>query len=194
MQTIEKFRREFSEVDVITRHSYKNDEEFDLIISNDDIPLLGFVGEKILTEEILLALRVDHPLASVPEISVEDLRAQNFISMGENSNIYKAAAHICREMGFEPHNVILADDPFYVRRCVELGLGIAFVPSLSWRGQFSEDIVLRNFGPFYRDTFVFKNQRKAYSKTFERFLSLLLEEFNSECPTTKQISLQNSVE
>ena len=66
-----------------------------------------------------------------------------------------------------------------------MGLGIAFIPSVSWRNLFSDNIVLRNTG-VKRKTYAFIPQNKHTKKSVALFLEYLIaaakratEEYNS---------------
>ena len=54
-----------------------------------------------------------------------------------------------------------------------MGLGISFVPSLSWKGTFSENVVCREVVNTKRYTYLYLNTRKYISKATELFLSML---------------------
>ena len=69
-----------------------------------------------------------------------------------------------------------SDDPFYVRKGVELGLGIAFVPSFSWQGLFSNDVALIEIEGYVRDTYVYTNAENYTPTCVKNFLDVLLKE------------------
>ncbi len=174
METVERFRKLYPQVDIVVKHGVVSGfDEFDLMIAADDMSDKGLRGEKLFSEEILLAVSSEDPLAKKEKITADDLRDRPFISMGFGESLYNLTEKICSEMGFAPHVAIQGDDPFYIRRCVELGLGIAFVPEISWGGQFSNLVTLRRIGEFSRTTYVCRDPKKYMATCLENFVDML---------------------
>ncbi len=177
MQTVEKFSRQYPQIDFVTKYLVTPDkEDFDLIIS-DTAPEKGsYVSEKLMEEKIQLALHKTHPLTSSETITAKQLSDVPFICMNQGSSLYHITTEICKELGFSPRIVIFSDDPYYIRKCVELGLGATFVPSLSWQGEFSENIVLKKIGNQSRSTYAYRDTQKYFSKHARIFLKMLQDE------------------
>lgn len=176
MQAVERFRTEYPSVDIVAQHSYTAlSEDFDLIVTAEPIDAKEFERTRILSEELVLAVRRDNPIASLPLLSAEDLEPQAFISMSAGTPLYTITKDICADMGFTPHIAIQSDDPFYIRKCVEMGLGVAVVPEMSWRGQFSPEIQLCRLNGQKRDTFVYRRKNKILLSSTEGFLRILSE-------------------
>ncbi|MBQ4637377.1 MAG: LysR family transcriptional regulator [Clostridia bacterium] len=182
---IEKFRIENPDTDIIVRHSSSDKSDFDFIISDGDFPEQGFTATDILFEQVMLAVRKDHPLASKEEIDWQLLKDEPLISMNTESSMYSLAMRAFAEKGLTPHIAIQSDDPFYIRRAVELGLAAAIVPSLSWRGQFSDDIVFKPIPNIKRVTCLYQNNNTPVSKNIERFAAMITEEFRKEAQLFK---------
>jgi len=177
---IEKFRIENPDIDIIVKHSNSSGNEFDFIISDKESPEHGFKADDILFEHTLLAVRKDHPLAKNSDIDWQLLKDEPLISMPTESSMYSLAMRAFAEKGLTPHIAIQSDDPFYIRRAVELGLAAAIVPSLSWRGQFSDDIVFKLIPNIKRVTCLYQNNKTSVSKNIERFAAMITEEFRKE--------------
>jgi len=137
----------------------------------------------IVEEDVLIAMHKDNPLSSKEELTISDLRNERFViglSLETNAE--------CKKAGFVPNIVFESNDPAYVRKYIEMGLGIAFVPSVSWRNLFSDNIVLRNAG-VKRKTYAFIPQNKHTKKSVTVFLEYLIatakkamEEYTSQLP------------
>ena len=181
MQTVEKFNRLYPEVDINTEYGADaGNPEFDLVITGKLLEYSHLSGVRLATEEIGLAVSKDSKLAKLERIDVSDLKNESFVAMGDKSHLHELTKKICADFGFEPHVVIQGDDPFYVRKCVEMGLGISFVPMLSWKGQFANNVAIKKIGDYTRDTYVWKNTKKHTSKCVRDFLDMLVDEFDSE--------------
>jgi len=181
MQTVEKFSRLYPAVDIVTKYTASPDREhFDLIVT-DIVPGAGdYIREELIEEEILLAVHRDHPLAQSDGITAKELSQAPFICTNKGSSLYRITQEICGSLGFSPRIVICSDDPHYIRKCVELGLGVALIPSGSWQGQFSEKVVLKKVGDHRRATYAYRNRQKYFPKCAARFLEMLRAEFARE--------------
>lgn len=179
MNAIEKFRRIAPGTTIEISHAISGDDAlYDIIIADECAAKPDFEQKLIVSEEIMLAIKKDNSLATKPLLSAEDISRQELVSMNKESNMYSQTKKICNSLGFEPNIVIFSEDPFYVRKCVELGLGIAFFPSLSWQGQFSENIAIRHFGSFRRNTYAYWSKSANSKDAVRKFIELLCEEGN----------------
>ena len=181
METLEKFKSLYPDTEVITTHFADSPaEDFDIIISGDAEHIEGFTERKLVSEKISLAVRRESSLAEVEHIAISELKSESFITMTERSSLYNLTYKICQDNGFKPRVTIQSDDPLYVRKCVELGLGIAFVPEFSWRGQFPESVVLKDVEGYTRDTYAYISSRKYLSRSVKIFFDMLVSEFSCE--------------
>ena len=179
MQTVRAFRQTHPGVDVITSHSdHAHSQDFHLVIADDSLAAAGLRREQLLSEDIYLAVSRSDPLAGSRDFSV--FRDAPFISMAPGSSIHAITMEVCGKWGFVPHIAIQSDDPFYIRKCVELGLGVSVIPSVSWRGQFSENICLRKIDCPPRNTCVYWDDSKYLPASARAFLEMLKEAFAAE--------------
>ena len=178
MQTIEKFRREYPDVEIAVKYGSDSKGDFDFVVTCD-IPQERSTAEQLLVEELLLAVNVEDRLAKAERIDIKSLAHENFVSMNEGSNLNRMTRRIGADFGFDPKIVIQSDDPFYIRKCVEMGLGIAVVPSISWKGQFSENIVLKPLG-YKRSCYLIKKENTHFSYVAQSFACMLREECRNE--------------
>lgn len=155
MEATERFRMLYPDVTVIISHNYDEKNKYDIIVSDSDFPHRQKNRQLILSEKISLAMTKQNPLAKKSEITADDLRKENFISLNKGSSLAETTQKICEKIGIEPRIVIQSPDPFYMRKCIELSLGIAFVPTISWNGLFNDDVVIRDFGDYSRQTYAY---------------------------------------
>ena len=80
---------------------------------------------------------------------------------------------ICRKAGFSPRVAIESDDPYYLRKCVELGLGVSFVPVFSWAGQFSSDVSLLPLESHTRTTYLCTPKSTPTQAPVRRLIEIL---------------------
>lgn len=178
MNVMEKFRQKYPDVVIMSSYSMpEKDEEFDLIIADDGFEISGAAKEKIVSEEISLAVNIKNPLAKKTNIYAEDIEKEAFISMTKGNSMFEVTQRICRQMQFEPNIVMQSPDPAFVRKCVSLNLGITFVPTISWQGLFSEDVIIKKLDGFYRTTYAYQKENKFMKKSIKNFLEM----FKKEC-------------
>ena len=155
-KSIERFRRDHPGVSFTIDHHHLPDPGFyDLIIS-DTLPWEGYERRWLVREKFLVAVAKGNAMAMESPVSMKALSDMRFISMHEGSSLGNVLHETCRRAGFEPNVVIRCDDPQYMRRYVEMGLGVALIPSFSWEGLFSGGVVcLETEEVIVRDTYVF---------------------------------------
>ena len=67
-----------------------------------------------------------------------------------------------------------------MRKCIELNLGIAFFPAKSWKGEFSNNVLIKDICGFKRKTYAYYNKKQYLSKCVKNFLKMLTEEFSKQ--------------
>ena len=178
-RAIETCKRLYPKISFVISHGFYKGG-YDVVVS--DVPPQSYcdAGHLLLNERIVLATakKEENHLKSRAELS--DFSNEQFISMTKGTRLYELSLDICRRSGFEPKIVIETDDPFYVRKYVELGLGISLVPEASWEGLFSENISLINVGDFYRRTYAFLNDLSNLPLHISLFFDILKKTFSEE--------------
>ncbi len=188
-QAISRFKAENPGVSFAISHTpVSGCDAFDLIVS-DSPPNTGTLSRTLLlSEEILLAVAACHPLAEQESVNAATLRGERFISTTPENSMYRITTAICRENGFAPDISIQCDDPYCARKYVEMGLGISFVPSVSWQGQFSSQVRLLRLlpGTYTRDTYLYRTQDKYLSAAAKLFMDDLFDSFRSTTPSKEE--------
>ena len=181
VQTIEKYRKKYPDVEIIATHfADAQPDKFDIIIDEDGKKLDDCQKTLLVTEQILLAVKRDSVYAKKEKLSLRDLQNEPFVTLNESSSIYKITVELCRRHGFVPHIAVQSDDPFYVHKCVELGLGVTLSPAFSWKGQFSQDVVFKKIGDYTRDTYIYTPSKRHIPLCAKAFIQMLKEECKGE--------------
>ncbi len=174
-KAIERFKAKYPQAVFSVSHRMDNaEDEFDFIISDE--PPFGRRLEKhlIITDEMMLAVKKGSKWDK-EDLSLTDLKNERFISMHSNSSLYRVAHKICVDAGFVPNIAIQSDDPYYMRKYIELGMGVAIVPSVSWGGLFADNVVLKSLGGIKRETYLYSDPEKYMPTVVKLFLEELLE-------------------
>ena len=178
---VEKFKKLYPKVQISINHDTDAVySDYDFIISDGAERRAGYTRELLLTENIVLAVESKHPLASRKAVELSALSEENFVSMAKSSRLTELTSAICRAAGFSPKVVISAEDPYYVRKYVEMGLGIALVPSISWRGMFSDNTVFLDVGDHKREIYLYSFKDKRESKVERVFADIIRSTFTEE--------------
>lgn len=170
---IEYFKEKYEDVNFVINHDCNfKANDFDVMISDEEIYYRSFERSVLITEELLLAVKKTNPIVKRKKINAEVLKGEKFISTTEGSSLYRHTNRICYNEGFVPDIAIRGDDPYYLKKYIELGLGIAFVPE-SWADSFSENIMLLKIGDYKRNTYLFVNAERTQSRAVKLFVETL---------------------
>ena len=180
-KAIEKFRAEYPSVFFsLDHHRLAEPTAYDLIIS-DHIGKDGYEKRLLIQERLLVAVSADHPLAARRHVDISELADTRFITMHEESSLSRLFHRTCRQAGFDPHVVIRCDDPAYLRRYVEMGLGAIFFPAHSWNGLFSDGVVcLELKDVIHRNTYAFFRTDRQPSLAAQLFIETLVSAFKGD--------------
>lgn len=176
-EIIEKYHELYPQVTFYLNHDFVSSvNDFDLIITDDGT---RFELEKtfLLKEKILVCMNANNELCKKQNLSLLDLKEQKFISMHSKSSLFSSTYKMCLANGFAPDTVIQTDDPFYIRKYVSLGLGVAFFPEFSWKG-LSDGLVLKDFGEHYRITYIYHKNINTLPVSVKLFLDMLIKFIN----------------
>lgn len=175
---IESFRADHPQVNFLLNHGALNDPSaYDLVIAHDVARCAGMEKRLLRREKLYLAIEESHPLAKKESVTLADFAEEGFISMNSGSSLREITEAACKNAGFLPKFTVQTDDPAYIRKYVELGMGVSLAPEFSWRGQFSDHVILRDVGEIYRDTYVFFHHFDTQPNYVRRFVEQLVETF-----------------
>ena len=105
--------------------------EIDICISTS--PIIGSDIEwvPLMEEDIFLSVPYTHRLANRETINLDEVSDENFIDCGIGYGFRDITDKFCKEAGFTPNTTIELAESWTIQKLVELGYGIAFIPSLS---------------------------------------------------------------
>lgn len=97
-------------------------------------------GDVLLSEEVMLAVPCESLLSSKDSIYLTEAQEEHFICMRAGSSLRNLSDLLFKEAGFDPIIVYESDTPATVRALMQLGLGVAFLPAITWRSIVDERI------------------------------------------------------
>lgn len=166
--------------------------DYDLCISSLPVALKNISSIPLFTEEIFLAVPNSHPFANRESIDLYEAANENFISLRTGTVLREVTDLLCHSAGFSPHIIFESDDPTTVRGLIRAGVGVAFVPEISWGGSTGASVVLINIkAPECKRTLAIISREDRYlpsaAKLFREFtVSYFCKEKN---PDTSKLSL-----
>lgn len=180
------FRAAYPEIEVVLIEETSRNLEELTVAGNTDVCLLSLplnepalTYEPVIEEEICLAVPPDHPLARsggepVPLGKLED---EPFILLKKGQGFRAIAHDLCGKAGFEPRVMFESGNIETVQALVAAGMGIAFVPRMIVRGDWSgrapvylslEGCPTRTLVLAYRKGRYLSNAAEAFIETFTR--------------------------
>ncbi len=172
---IEKFIKKHPDVNFVIYHSPDKNEDFDVLIS-DGFP--NEYGKKIFLfeEEIMVAMEKKHRLADKKSVSVKNLENEHFIALSSSESLKNIMVSACRAEGFSPNFVVQTYSTSFMRRYIEMGLGISFVPA-SWSKKYSNEIEFKRIeGLPKRKTYALLSKKSIAKRAATAFIETLEEE------------------
>ena len=178
-QAIEKCRRDYPDIKFVIKHGFE-DGDYDFIIS--DVPPSKKQFDKIhlLTERMLLAIPKSSQLFDKLDKKdiLSSIENEPFISLGKGTRLHTLTEQYCNTLGFTPSIALQTDDPYYVRKYLEMGLGVAVFPQKSWAQMLSPEIKLADVDFPNRKVYVFMEKGKDHSTAENAFTKILVSTFN----------------
>jgi LysR family transcriptional activator of glutamate synthase operon len=143
-EMIALFRQKYPEAEfkLLQHESQPINQVFDLCISSSPFRIPGTESIPVLTEEIMLAVPSDHRLANRKRIRLSELSEDSFISLKPGKQLRETTDSLCRAAGFTPRIIYECDEPSMVRSLVRSGLGVSFIPAVTWGGSQGPSVVL----------------------------------------------------
>ena len=83
-----------------------------------------------------------HPLAKKETLWIKDLSDEVFLGLHTKNKLTGVIAHYCALNHFQPQMTTWVEIPTLLKRLVEIGQGIAFIPDKTW-GDLGEGIQLQ---------------------------------------------------
>ena len=180
-RAIEEYKKLCPKVQLLINHDTGTAfSDYSFLISDATERREQYERELLLSEKIVLAVNKKHKLAKKTHVDLSELAEENFVSMSGTARLSGFTSALCLSAGFSPNVVISTDDPFYVRKYVDMNLGVTIVPSVSWRGMFSDDVVFLDIGEHFRKTYLYSLKGKKLSRAERLFMDILKKVFAEE--------------
>ncbi len=101
-----------------------------------------FDTTSLLSDETVLVVSVNHPLADRSEVTYEDLKNEKFVIFNEEYVLYHQITANCRAAGFEPFIWAVSGQWDYLIELAALQLGVSVMPRPIFKKEMRDDIRL----------------------------------------------------
>lgn len=105
--------------------------KLDLCISTTPIEGSNIMWEPLIEEKIYLSVPYGHRLANRKSVKLSELKNERFIGLKKGYGFRDITDFHCNKAGFTPQTDIELEESSSIQILVELGFGVAFIPSLS---------------------------------------------------------------
>lgn len=162
-EVITRFKHIYPEISFIIRHTMPGTlselTQFDIIVADGNISSDHFQKQFWLREEVMLAVPKNNPLYNRGAVTTEDIKSGKFISMHKGSGQRNHMDEFFEKAGTQPEISIECDDPEYVVKYLEMGMGIALIPMEAMGYRIPDFIHLLKVNEgLYRDTYIYTNK------------------------------------
>lgn len=117
-------------------------EECDITLYSTMQPDIRENSVTLFAEDIMLALPKSNPLSRRSSLNLSEVANEEFICLQRGKSLRTITDIYCKIAGFEPSVVLESDSPETVRELIRAGIGISFIPSITWQGMETKDLVL----------------------------------------------------
>jgi DNA-binding transcriptional LysR family regulator len=136
----------------------------------------GLVLRELVEEELVVVLPAGHHLAGRPQVTLAELRDEDFVSFLAGARLRELLVDAAREQGFEPHIAFETDQLGRIRDMVGHGLGITILPRSDVMDGFGDVAVARLTEPtLSRDVTLAWRAERRLAPAARAFLALALE-------------------
>jgi DNA-binding transcriptional LysR family regulator len=133
----------------------------------------GLELHRLVTEELVVALPTQHPLAGREGISLRELAGDTFISFRTGSRLRELLDSAAAAAGFEPRITLESNESRRIRSLVSSGLGVAILPRSDAAGPGAPVAMTRLIKPeLTRDVTLASRAGRRHSPAATAFLTL----------------------
>jgi LysR family transcriptional regulator, hydrogen peroxide-inducible genes activator len=131
--------------------------------------------ESLLTEELLLAMAIGHPLAARRHVTMQDVSLERFILLSETHCLGQQVLSFCKEQSCQPAISCRSAQLLTVQELVALGHGVSLIPQMAVRADRSQHTKYRSLtGEKPQRTIAMIWRKNRYhSPAVERFIATL---------------------
>jgi DNA-binding transcriptional LysR family regulator len=110
------------------------DGQIDLAVVTLPVVQRGLTITELFSEDLVLVLALEHPLAGAAVLSIADLSEERFLLYSPAGSVRQALIQACRQAGYLPQVALDSGSMALLLRLAEANLGVAVIPRLALSG------------------------------------------------------------
>ena len=183
--SVKRFLKSYPEIDVQIEYSRENKIYQDVANSSVDLGIVAYPSNKpqlrwvpFRDDELVLICAPDHPFAQRDSIALKALAGQPFVSFQRDIPTRRALDEILKKNGVSVLTKAEFDNIELIKRAVEIGIGIAIVPSTTITSQIQAGLlkaIALAEGPFTRPIAILYRRGRSLPPAVKKFMAVLTE-------------------
>ena len=183
--SVKRFLKSYPEIDVQIEYSRENKIYQDVANSSVDLGIVAYPSNKpqlrwvpFRDDELVLICAPDHPFAQRDSIALKALAGQPFVTFQRDIPTRRALDEILKKNGVTVLTKAEFDNIELIKRAVEIGIGIAIVPSTTITSQIQAGLlkaIALAEGPFTRPIAILYRRGRSLPPAVKKFMAVLTE-------------------
>lgn len=175
---LSRFHQMYPHVELVLETSLDRGDfhSFDLVIAGEDERLADYQKTLLLDDTFMIVAAARSDYARQKAMTRDILQKAEFITLAKSNSFNLALQRLGERLDFKPSVMIVCEDPYYIMKYVEVGLGIAYIPSKTWKNRLGPEVRLIPVKglSLQRQTYLYRNPRLVHSEAAKQFIKMLI--------------------
>ena len=148
--------------------------KYDFVFCSEPDPALGLNAVAVDSQELVVIVPKDHPLAQRESISLAETLPYPAVCFAEGSGLRKIVDRMYDAVGGKPVSVVETEEDEVIAGLVSSGFGTAVVPYMDMLERLEVSVLKITDPPYSRNFFMVQNDGAFLTSAAQRFRSFVL--------------------
>ncbi|WP_294408707.1 LysR family transcriptional regulator [uncultured Ruminococcus sp.] len=148
--------------------------KYDFVFCSEPDPALGLNAVAVDSQELVVIVPKDHPLAERESISLAETLPYPAVCFAEGSGLRKIVDRMYDAVGGKPASVVETEEDEVIAGLVSSGFGTAVVPYMDMLEKLEVSVLKITDPPYSRNFFMVQNDAAFLTSAAQRFRSFVL--------------------
>lgn len=148
--------------------------KYDFVFCSEPDPALGLNAVAVDSQELVVIVPKDHPLAERESISLAETLPYPAVCFSEGSGLRKIVDRMYDAVGGKPASVVETEEDEVIAGLVSSGFGTAVVPYMDMLEKLEVSVLKITDPPYSRNFFMVQNDAAFLTSAAQRFRSFVL--------------------
>lgn len=148
--------------------------KYDFVFCSEPDPALGLNAVAVDSQELVVIVPKDHPLAERESISLAETLPYPAVCFAEGSGLRKIVDRMYDAVGGKPESVVETEEDEVIAGLVSSGFGTAVVPYMDMLEKLEVSVLKITDPPYSRNFFMVQNDAAFLTSAAQRFRSFVL--------------------